>query len=55
MSAEIIQFMLRPKQKRVLAGFPRLVFRSTARPGDLTADHADTWSRERIEARPEDG
>ena len=34
-SAEIIQFMPRPKHNRVPTGFRRLVFRSTARPDDL--------------------
>jgi len=41
MSAEIIQFIRRPKHDREQTDFPTIVFRSTVRE-NLTADHADT-------------
>jgi hypothetical protein len=41
MSAEIIQFIRRPKHDREQTDFPTIVFRSTA-PRDLAMDHADT-------------
>ena len=54
MSAEVIPFMPRPKHNRVPTGFRRLVFRSTARPDDLAADHADMSPREYVEAIPKE-
>ena len=41
MSAEIIQFIPRPKCDREQTDFPTIAFRS-ALPDDLTMDHADT-------------
>ena len=41
MSAEIIQFIRRPKHDREQTDFPTIVFRSTVRK-DLITDHADT-------------
>ena len=41
MSAEIIQFIRRPKHDREQTDFPTIVFRSTVRE-NLTTDHADT-------------
>ena len=41
MSAEIVQFIRRPKHDREQTDFPTIVFRSTA-PEDLAMDHADT-------------
>jgi hypothetical protein len=42
MSAEIIQFIPRPKPNREPIDFPTIIFRSAAVPDDLTMDHADT-------------
>jgi hypothetical protein len=42
MSAEIIQFIPRPKPHREPTDFPTIVFRSAAVPDDLTMDHVDT-------------
>ena len=60
MSAEIIEFMPRPRPKRPPAGFPGLALRSTARPDDLVVAHADTSPCEFVGAshegiRVEDG
>ena len=41
MSAEIIQFIPRPKHEREQTVFPTIVFRSAA-PDDRPMDHADT-------------
>jgi hypothetical protein len=41
MSAEIIQFIPRPKHGREQTDFPTIAFRS-ALPVDRAADHADT-------------
>jgi len=46
MSAEIIQFFLRPNHNRDQTDFPTIAFRSAARPDDLTMDHVDTSPRE---------
>lgn len=54
MSAEIIRFMPRPKPNRAPADFPRLAFRSAARPDDLTMDHADTSPCEYVQANLEE-
>lgn len=54
MSAEIIQFMPRPKHNRPLAGRPRLALRPTASPDDLGADRADTSPCEYVGANPEE-
>jgi hypothetical protein len=42
MSAEIIQFIPRPKPHREPTDFPTIVFRSAVAPDDLAMDHADT-------------
>jgi hypothetical protein len=42
MSAEIIQFIPRPKPHREPTDFPTIVFRSAAAPDDLAMDHVDT-------------
>jgi len=49
MSAEIIQFVSRPKHNREQTDFPTIAFRSVIRPDDLTMDHVDTSPREDIE------
>lgn len=54
MSADIIQFMPRPKHKRAPAGFSRSAFHSTARRDDLAVDHIDTSPCEYVEATPEE-
>jgi hypothetical protein len=41
MSAEIIQFILRPNHHREQTDFPTIAFRSVAPRDDLTMDHAD--------------
>jgi hypothetical protein len=41
MSAEVIQFIRRPKRDREPTDFPTIVFR-TAVPDDRVVDHADT-------------
>jgi hypothetical protein len=41
MSAEIIQFISRPKHDREKTDFPTIVFRSAV-PDDVVMDHADT-------------
>jgi len=41
MSAEIIQFIPRPKHEREQTDFATIVFRSAV-PDDLAVDHADT-------------
>ena len=41
-SAEIIQFIRRPKHNREQSDFPTIAFRSAVRPDELTMDHADT-------------
>lgn len=41
MSAEIIQFIPRPKHEHAQTDFPTIVFRSAV-PVDRAADHADT-------------
>jgi hypothetical protein len=56
MSAEIIQFILRPNRDREQADFPTIAFRSVVRSDDLTMDHADTSPCEYIspdECNPE--
>lgn len=60
MSAEIIQFMPRPKRRRVPSWFPANAFRPAARPDDFTMDHTDTSPCECVPAnfeviRIEDG
>jgi hypothetical protein len=52
MSAEIIQFIPRPKHDREQTGFPTIAFRSTRPPDDLVMDHADTAPCEYV--RPEE-
>jgi hypothetical protein len=42
MSAEIIQFIPRPKPPREPTDFPTIVFRPVAVPNDLAMDHVDT-------------
>jgi hypothetical protein len=42
MSAEIIQFIPRPKPHREPTDFPTIVFRSAVAPEDLAMDHVDT-------------
>jgi hypothetical protein len=42
MSAEIIQFISRPKPHREPTDFPTIVFRSATAPDHLTMEHADT-------------
>jgi hypothetical protein len=42
MSAEIIQFVSRPKRDRGPTDFPTIAFRSARQPDDLVMDHADT-------------
>lgn len=41
MSADIIQFIGRPKHDREQTDFPTIVFRSTV-PDNFATDHADT-------------
>jgi hypothetical protein len=53
-SADIIQFMPRPKHRREPTGFPASAFRPAARPEDLTMDHADTSPCEYVLANPEE-
>ena len=48
MSAEIVQFIHRPKYDREQTDFPTIVFRSAA-PEDLTMDHADTTPCEHVQ------
>jgi hypothetical protein len=45
MSAEIVQFIRRPKHDREQTDFPTIAFRSTA-PRDITMDHADATPHE---------
>jgi hypothetical protein len=49
MSAEIIQFMPRPKHGREQTDFPTIVFRSAV-PDDLAVDHADTAPSEYVQS-----
>jgi len=42
MSAEIIQFIPRPKPHREPTDFPTIVFRSATAPDELAMDHVDT-------------
>ncbi len=42
MSAEIIQFIPRPKPHREPTDFPAIVFRTSAVPDDRAMDHVDT-------------
>jgi hypothetical protein len=48
MSAEVIQFIRRPKHDREQTDFPTIVFRSTA-PRDLAMGHADTKPCEHVQ------
>jgi hypothetical protein len=41
MSAEIIQFIRRPRHNREQTDFPTIVFRTSV-PDDLSMDHVDT-------------
>jgi hypothetical protein len=52
-SAEIIQFMPRPKHNHVPAGFPGLAFHSTAKLDDRAEDHADTSPCDYVGTSPE--
>jgi hypothetical protein len=51
-TAEIIQFIPRPKHDREQTDFPTIAFRSARPPGDLVMDHADTAPCEYV--RPEE-
>ena len=56
MSAEIIQFIPRPKHGRGPADFsttdfPTIAFRSAKRPDDFVMDHADTAPCEVLASR----
>jgi hypothetical protein len=42
MSADIIQFIPRPKRDREQTDFPTIAFRSSVRPDDAAIDHTDT-------------
>jgi hypothetical protein len=51
-TAEIIQFIPRPKHDREQTDFPTIAFRSARQPDDLVMDHADTAPCECV--RPEE-
>ena len=52
MSAEIIQFIRRPKPDRAPTDFPTIVFRSATAPVDLAMDHVDTAPCEYVGPEP---
>jgi len=54
MSAEIIDFMLRPNHDRDQIEFPTITFRSAVPPNDLAMDYVDTSRCENVSRRCEE-